>query len=146
MAIYHLEHGYLNWRAIPCRRKMICVYAVFIIFSTFFFTSWFLFRLNSNFSSAWHDNQFFLLFCFFSLFFFTIYLLRATMYAIDSFSSWGVISHVRVVLEGWLFGPRLFISFLSKRGLWLKSVLEKWVILVYMPQGINHGGFKISRF
>ena len=37
MTIFHLKYSYLDWRAIPCRKKTICVYAVFfIIFSTFF--------------------------------------------------------------------------------------------------------------
>ena len=35
--------------------------------------------------------------------------------------------------------------FCPKRGLWLKSISEKWAILVNVPQGINQGDFKISR-
>ena len=35
MAIFHFKHSYLNWRVIPCKRKMICVYAIFSSFSQF---------------------------------------------------------------------------------------------------------------
>ena len=35
--------------------------------------------------------------------------------------------------------------FCPKRGLWLKSISEKWAILVNVPQGVNQGDFKISR-
>ena len=71
MAIYHLEHSYLNWRAIPCRRKMICVYAVFIIFSTFFFYCpwlfWFSIRLKQIFQvhNMTINFSFVLFLCFF---------------------------------------------------------------------------------
>ena len=34
MAISHLKHSYLNWRAISYKKQMICVYVVF--FNTFF--------------------------------------------------------------------------------------------------------------
>ena len=74
----------------------------------FFFTwlSWFSFRLNSNFSSAWHDNQFF--FCsFFAFFILTICLLRAPMHTIDGPSSWSISSHVRIVLKGLAFWSKV---------------------------------------
>ena len=63
MAISHLKHGCLNWRAIPCREKMICVCAAF---HHFFWIrlSWFSFRLNRIFQV--HDMTInFLLFFFF---------------------------------------------------------------------------------
>ena len=44
----------------------------------------------------------------------TICLLRAPMPTIDGLSSLIISSHVRIVLKGWPFGPKLFISFLSK--------------------------------
>ena len=80
----------------------------FIIFSTFFFwLSWFSFRLNSNFSSAWHDNQSF--FCFILM----VCLFRATTHIIDGHSS---LKHLfsyedRFERVGFFFfGPKLFIS------------------------------------
>ena len=53
-------------------------------------------------------------FSFFLFFMLTICLLRATMPAIDGLPSWSISSHVRIVLKGWPFGPKLFISFFSK--------------------------------
>ena len=41
-----------------------------------------------------------------------VYLFRATMYIIDDLSDWSIFSHVRIVLKGWPFGPKLFSSFL----------------------------------
>ena len=65
MAISHLKHSYLNWRANPCRRKMIAVFHRF--FQHIFLNLAFLIFvwIQSNFSSAWHDNQLFFLFFFF---------------------------------------------------------------------------------
>ena len=105
MAISHLKHSYLNWRVIPCKRKMICVHVVFHHFLNIF---WFLDSCLGliEFSSAWHDNQFF--------FILTICLLRATMHAIDGLSSRSISSRVRIILKGWPFGPKLFRPFLSK--------------------------------
>ena len=37
MVIFHFKHSYLNWRVIPCRRRMICVYTAFSSFSQHFF-------------------------------------------------------------------------------------------------------------
>ena len=117
MAIFHFKHGYLNWRAIPCRRKMIYVYVIFNHFFHIFFwiwLSWFLFRLTRIFQD---DNHFFF-FLFIVLFIFFLVLMvclfRATMHAINDLPNWSIFSHVRIVLKGWSFGPKLFISFLSK--------------------------------
>ena len=145
-AISHLKHSYLNWRAIPYRRKMICVYAVFfIIFSTFFFN--FLdFRLDLiDFSSAWHRNQFFFFFYSFVFFFFFNGLLWATSHVIDGLPAWIISSYMRIVLKGLAFGSKLLVSFLSRGKVWLKSILEKWAILVNVPWGIDQGDFKKSR-
>ena len=63
MTIFHLKHNYLDWRAIPCRRGMICVYAVFHHFSQhIFFASWFLFWFNRNFQVHDMTINFFLFF------------------------------------------------------------------------------------
>ena len=69
-------------------KKWFVFMQFFIIFSTFFFL-----LLDSRldlveFSSAWHDNQFF--FCSFSLFFFTICLLRTMTHTIDGPPSWSI--------------------------------------------------------
>ena len=93
----------------------MCLCSFFIIFSTFsqHFFSWFSFRFNQNFQVHGVTINFsFVLF--FSFFILTICLLRATMPAIDGLPSWSISSHMRIVLKGWLFGPKLFISFLSK--------------------------------
>ena len=121
---------------------MICVFAVFSSFSQHFF--WLLDScLNLiEFFKCMTWQSIFLLF-FFSLFFIlTICLLQATMSAIDDLPSRSISSHVRIVLKGWPFGPKLFISFLSKERVMVKSVLEKWVILVHMPQSINQRWFQ----
>ena len=67
MAIYHLDHSYLNWRAIPCKENDLYLCSFSSFSQHFFWLSWFSFRLNLNFSSAWHDTQFF--FCSFFHFF-----------------------------------------------------------------------------
>ena len=113
MAIFHLKYSCLNWRAIPCRRRMICVYAIFHHFLNIFFRlSWFSFRLNSKFSSAWHDNQFF--FCSFFLF----HSHDLSTLGNDARHTWPFrLKHLfsyEDCFERWPFGPRLFISFLSK--------------------------------
>ena len=65
MAIFHFEHSYLNWRAIPCRKKNdLCLCSFFIIFSTFCLASWILFRLNQIFQV--HDMTINFSFIFFS--------------------------------------------------------------------------------
>ena len=85
----------------------------FIIFSTFFFDS-LDFHLDSTQNFQVHDmtiNFSFILFFFFIL---MICLLWAMMHAIHGPSGWSISSHMRIILKGWPFGPRLFISFLSK--------------------------------
>ena len=114
MAISHLKHSYINWRVIPCKRKkwFVCM-QFFIIFSTFFLLSWFLFRLNRIFQV--HDmtwQSIFLLFFFLVL---IVCLLRATTPTTDDLPSRNIFSHMRIVLKDWPFGPKLFISFLSTK-------------------------------
>ena len=106
MAIFHLKYSYLNWKAIPCKRKMTCV---FVVFSSFFFQPLFLFLVEFFKCMTW--QSIFLLFFFV---YFVVCLLWATTHTIDDLPSWSISSHVRIVLRGWPFGPKLFISFLSK--------------------------------
>ena len=64
MTIYHLKHSYLNWRAIPCKRKMIAVFHHF--FNTFFEFGFLHFRLDSiKFFKCmtWQSIFLFVLFC-----------------------------------------------------------------------------------
>ena len=64
MVVSYLKHSYLNWRAIPCKRRMVCVYAFFIIF--------FQFTIGLKWISPVHDmtiNFLFLLFIHFFFFF-----------------------------------------------------------------------------
>ena len=51
---------------------------------------------------------------------------------------WGLFWKVDFLVQSCLY------HFCLKRGLWLKSIFEKWVILVNMPQGIKDD-FKVSR-
>ena len=90
----------------------------FFVCLFFFLASWFSFRLTRIFQD---DNHFFfffflfiVLFIFFLFLVLMVCLLRATMHAIDSLPNWSIFSHVKIVLKGWSFGPKLFISFLSK--------------------------------
>ena len=64
MVVYHLKYSYLNWKAIPYRKRIDCVYAIFI-FNTFWIClSWFSLGLNRI--SQVHDMTIkFLFFCFF---------------------------------------------------------------------------------
>ena len=108
MAIFHLKHSYLNWRAIPCRRRMVCVYAFFIIFLIYVWT-------QMNFSNAWYDNQFSFLFIHsFFLFFRGLSILgndpcyRWSSNLEASLLMWGLF------WKGWFLVQRLFMSFLSK--------------------------------
>ena len=124
MAIFYFKHSYLNWRVIPCRRRMICVFVAFSSFSQHFF-SWFSFRLSRIFQV--HDMTINFSFVFFLLFF-TICLLRATMHAIDGLPSWNISSHVRICFEkvGFWFEVARITSIQRKIG--LKSIPEKWAI------------------
>ena len=107
MVISHLKHSYLNWRAIPCRRRMVCVYA--------FFHHFFDLCLDSNeFLQCIIWQSIFFFFYSFIFSFFVNCLLWATTHVIDGLPTWSISSYVRIVLKGWPFGPKLFISFLSQ--------------------------------
>ena len=116
---------------------MICVFAIFHHFlNIFFWLSWFSFGLNSNFSSAWHDNQFF------SLFFHDL-----STPGNDACHRWpSRLKHLFLCKD--CFGRVGFLvqsclgHFYPKRGSWLKNISEKWVILVNMSQGINQRWFR----
>ena len=107
MAIYHLEHSYLNWRAILCKKNDLYLCGFSSFSQHFFLLDSLDFHLDSTRIFQVHDMtiNFSSFFC----------LLRATTYAIDGLPSWGISSHMRIVLKGWAFGPRLFISFLSTK-------------------------------
>ena len=51
---------------------------------------------------------------------------------------------VRIVLEGWLFGPRLFISFLSKKGYGSKVFSRNGQFSIDVPQGISQDDLSVS--
>ena len=127
MAIYHLERSYLNWRAIPCKENDLYLCSFSSFSQHFFLLSWFSFRLNLNFSSAWHDNHF--SFCFLAFFLFlvlTVCLLRATTQIIDDLSDWSISSHVRIVLKGLAFGSRVVYIIPVQRKDMAQKILEKW--------------------
>ena len=53
---------------------------------------------------------------------------------------------VRIVLEGWPFGPRLFISFLSKERIMAqKCYREMGNFWSMCPVALNQGDFRASR-
>ena len=110
--VFHLKHSYLNWRASLCRRKMICVHAIFHHFLELDSLDFHLDLIKFLKCVIWQSIFLFsLLFLFFVL---MVCLLRATTHVIDGPPSWSISSHVRIVLKGWPFGSKLFRSFLSK--------------------------------
>ena len=136
MAIYHLEHSYLNWRAIPCGRKWFVFMQFFILFSTFFFCF-----LDSCLGLIEFYQVHDMTINFFIFFMLMICLLRATMHILDGLPAWSISSHMRTRFERVSLWFEVY-HFCPKRGLWLKSVFEKWVILVNMPQDINRRWFQ----
>ena len=151
MTISHLKHSYLNWKAIPCRkRNKLCLCN--LLFQHFLNLAFLiLVWTRSNFSSAWYDNQISFS-CFFFLFFFFLVLktclLWAMTHTLNGFPGWSTISHARIILKGsFFFCLGLFIPFLlvkkwvmaqkgcpdrfyqQEKGLWLKRVVEEWAIV-----------------
>ena len=122
MIIFHFKHSYLNWRAIPYRRRMNCFYCN-LFFNIFEFG-----LLGSHLDSIeilkciiWQSNFFFCLF-----FVFISFLLWTTTQAIGGLSDWSITSHERIVLKGVIFWSKgCSCHFCPKKGLWLKSVPEK---------------------
>ena len=112
MSIFHFKYSYLDWRVNPCKRRNdLC----FCNFSSFFWLFWFSFRLISNFSSAWHDNQFF--FCFVLFFFYYSHDWSAP--GNDACHKWpSKLKHLFLCEDCfgfWLFDPKLFIPLLSTK-------------------------------
>ena len=148
MAIYQLEHSYLNWRAIPCKENDLYLCSFSSFSQHFFLTwlSWFSFRLNSNFSSAWHNNQFF--FCSFFFIHFSLFFLNGLLWAmshvVDGLPAWSISSHMRIVLKGLAFGSRLLVSFLF-RGYGSEVFPKNEQFSIDVPQDINQGDFRVSR-
>ena len=130
MAIFHLKHSYLNWRAIPCGRKIESCLCNLLFH---FFLDLDLIKIFK--CMIWQS-----IFSFFS--FLSTRLFRAMMHIVDGLSGWSTISHVGLVLTRVVFWSKgCSCHFYPKRGLWLDDVLEQWVILVSIPQGINQGDF-----
>ena len=122
MVIFHFKHGYLNWKAIPYGRNMICGFS---FFSTFFFLIEF--RLDRIFQV--HDMTINFLFLLFIRFFlFLNGLLWVTSHVIDGLPAWSISSQLKIVLKRLGFGLRLLVSFLSRKKIWLESIPEKWAI------------------
>ena len=159
MTIFHFKHGYLNWRSIPCRRKMIVVFHHF--FNKFFWIwlFWFSFGLNRIFQV--HDMTINFSFFLFSSFVLMIRLLRATTHAIDDLSDWSTTPHVRIILKRVVFwfkgcsrhfcpkkgyGSKVFHLCQQGKGLWFEGFSRNGQFLINVPQGINQGDFKVSRF
>ena len=163
MAIFHFKHSHLNWRAIPCRKRNelgLCnplfQHFLNLVFLIFVWT-------QSNFSSAWYDNQISLSLFFFAFFFFLSYSHDLNAPGNDAYHRWlSRLKHhfsCRNCFESVIFFcPRLFLPFLLarkgygskwlfipfllvKKGYSSKGILIRWVIvfLINMPQGINQG-------
>ena len=133
MAISHLKHSYLNWRAIPYKkRNKLCLCN--LLFQHFLNLAFLiLVWTRSNFSSAWYDNQISFS-CFFFLFFFFLVLktclLWAMTHTLNGFPGWSTISHARIILKGsFFFGLGLFIPFLLAR---------KWVMAKKGYRGVGN--------
>ena len=142
MAISHLKHSYLNWRANPCRRKDYSF--SFFNFVFWIWLSWFSFGLNRIFQV--HDmtiNFSFVLFhSFFSLFFNGP--LWAISHVVDGLLAWSISSHMRIILKGLAFDSRLLVSFLSREKYGSKIFPRNEQFLVNVPGGINQGDFRAS--
>ena len=154
MVIFHFKHNYLNWRVIPCKRRMICVYAAFSSFSQHFLASWFSFRLSRTFQV--HDMTInfsfffvFLFFCFFFLLFLflalMVCLLRATTHIIDGLSLKAFLLIWWSFWKGWLLVRGCSYHFCPKEKYGSKVFSKNGQFLVNMPQGINQDDFRISR-
>ena len=96
---------------------MICVYAVFITFSTFSYCPW-LFWFSIRLKQIFQVHNTTISFSFvFSLFFSSFFLnglLWAMSHVVDGLPAWSISSPMRIVLKGLAFGSRLFVSFLSR--------------------------------
>ena len=130
VVICHLKHSHLNWRAIPCRKRTDCVYAIFI-FNTFWTClSWFSLGLNRI--SQVHDMTIKFLFFFVS----SRLVYVGQRHTIDGFPGWNTISHARIVLKwSFFFDPRLFIPFLSAR----KGYRLKGLFILFLSIRKGHG-------
>ena len=123
--------------------KLFVFFAIFHHFFNILFFSWLLFRADQIFQV--HDMTINFFFSFFHFFHNFSTPGNDTCHRWSSklkhlFSVWGLFWKVGLLVQGYLY------HFCPKKGLWFKSVIEKWVILVNMPQGINQGDFRISRF
>ena len=142
MTVFHLKPSYLNWRVILYMRRKSYIFMQ-SSFLTFFLNLAFLIFVWtwSNFSSASYDNQIiFFCFCFF---FHDLSTLGNNAY--HRFLS--RLKHhfsCRNCFERVIFWSKVCSCHsYPKKGLWLKSVPEKWTIffLVNVFQDINQGWF-----
>ena len=137
MTISHFEHSYLDWRTIPCKRRNDLCFCSFQHFFFLLLDS----RLDLVKFSECMTWQSIFLFCFFS--FSRSHGLSTSDN--DAYHKWtSSLKHLfsyedRFERVGLWFEV---YHFCPKKGLWLKSVFEKWVILVNMPQGINQRWFQ----
>ena len=142
MAISHLKYSHLDWRAILCKKRMTCVYAIFSSFSQHFFLTLLIF--------IWTQLEFFKCMTWQSIFLFAFFRSHGlSTSSNDACHRWlSKLKHhfsCEDCFGFWLFGPKVFIPILlTKRGSWLKSISEKWAILVNVPQGFNRGDLRIS--
>ena len=140
MTIFHFKHSYLNWRAIPCSGKWFVFVQFFIIFLNLtlliFIWTWL------NFSSAWHDNQFFF------FFFFTFF---------HNFSTPGDVCHkwpsklkhlfsCEDCFKGLTFWSKVvYVIFVRREDYSLKVFLRNGQFPIDVPQGISQDDLNVSR-
>ena len=158
MAISYFKHSYLNWRAILYRKPMIYVYAAFsthvflnLAFLIFVWT-------QSNFSSAWHDNQFFFLFFFrshdlstlgndaYHRWPFNLKHHSSCENCFENESSFGsrVVHIISVQRKG--MAQKCFIYVRKEKGYGSKGFRKMGNFRSTCPQGINQGDFRVSGF
>ena len=145
ITVFHLKHSYLNWRVISCRIRTNCVYAIFF-FNIFLNLAFLIFCFNSieylN-CMIWQSNfSVFFFVCFFSCFY--DFSTPDNDACHMGFPDWKQhFLHENCFENGCLLVQGCSCHFYPKKGLWLKSVLEKLTIfvLVNVPRGINQGWF-----
>ena len=140
MAIFHFKHSYLDWRAIPYKRRNYLCLAFFFLNLAFFCLDW------SNYSSAWYDNHFlFFVHFFFFSFSCSVYSEQQRMSSM-TFQIEAPLLMRELFWKGLAFGPRLFVPVFSKERIMAQKVFSKnGQFLVNMPQDINQGDSRVSR-
>ena len=142
MAISHLKHGYLNWRAIPCKENDLYLCS-FSSFSQYFFLTLLIF--------IWTQLKFFKCMTWQSIFLFAFFFFSFSWsvyfgHIINGLPTWSTSSYVRIVLRGLVFLVQICLGHFCPREDHGSKVFQRnGCFLVNMFQDINLGDFKVSR-